>query len=142
VVTVPSFSAMGGRLVTDETGRVTLNAPALEWYLNGLDGPVGILMAELAVEMSRTVVSLAPVLKPWNIWNPLSSAVSPVAGTLKKSVYPKRGYSSRGRLYGGVNAPAYPTMFLEDPAEQLHEWVPFMSAALWTVPTAATIPAP
>lgn len=137
----PSFSAMAGKLVTDPTGRVTLNGPALEWYLNGLDGPVGILMAELAVEMSRTVIAQAPVLKRWNIWNDLSSAVSPVAGTLKASIFPKRGYSSRGRLYGGVNAPAYPTLFFEDPAEQM-KWTPFMSSALWTVPTEATIAAP
>lgn len=116
-------------------GEVLLDEDALEHYLNGIDGPVGLLMRELAVSLSRTVTALAPVMKPWNLWNPVtSSAVSKVPGTLRKSVYAKAGYSRAGRLYGGVNAMVYPTMFLEDPARQLRMEVPFMTAALWGLP--------
>lgn len=122
-------------LKIDRSGNVDLDEDVLEWYLNSTDGPVGVLMQELALQMARTVTALAPVLKPWNLWSPVtSSAVSKTPGNLRRSVHAKVGHSRRGKLYGGVNAIVYPTMFLEDPARQLHMEVPFMTAALWTVP--------
>lgn len=127
------------RLVTDSTGEVTIDKGALEWYLNSLDGPAGVYMQELAVEMARVAKAGAPILKPGNLWNPVtSSALSKVPGNLKEGVYAKAGYSKTGKLYGGANAiEGQVTAFMEDPARQIEEKRAFMTAALWSAGSAS-----
>jgi hypothetical protein len=113
------------------------NDAAIEDLLKSMDGPVGKFILEKTQQMTAMVRADAPVQKPENYsWGKRSSSYEPrSAGYLKGGVHSAMGYTKTNQLYGGVNAPYGPTLFLEQPARQLHEKIPFMSSALY----AATI---
>jgi hypothetical protein len=112
---------------------VKWNDAELEWLLNSMDGPVGRFLAEKAAEMAAVATVFAPVQSPRNwSWGRRSSSYMPRSlGYLKGSVTPHMGYTRSGRIFGGVNAAYGPTLFLEQPADQLHHAYPFLSTALY-----------
>ena len=108
---------------------------AIYRLINDLDGPVGRYLAEKVAQMTALVLAAAPLQKPKNFsWGRNSTSYMPRSlGYLKGSVRPHMGYTMKGQLFGGVNAAYGPTLFLEKPADQLHEKIPFMSSALYAV---------
>lgn len=108
---------------------------ALYDLLHSLDGPVGRWLAEKSLEMTAYAQAGAPVQKMSNwSWGRNSTSYMPRSlGYLKGSIRPHMGYTMKGQLYGGVNAAYGPTLFLERPTIQMHEKIPFMSAALYAV---------
>lgn len=109
---------------------------ALKDLLHSLDGPVGRYITEKAAELTASITIAAPLQKRRNwSWNlAKSTAYEPASlGYLKGSVRMKVGYTKAGQLYGGTNAAYGPSLFLEQPAEQLHHKIPFMSASLYAL---------
>lgn len=106
------------------------NAAALEELLNSPTGPVGQMLIELSEQVAATARSTVRV-RHTPTWTAESDARPP--GYTLASIRPHLGYNSRGHIYGGANAAADPTIFLEQPAEQLHHRYPFMTTALWSV---------
>jgi hypothetical protein len=119
---------------------VQWNDAELEDLLNSIDGPVGRWLTDKAEEMAGVATAASPLQKPENwSWGRHSTSYLPRSfGYLKGSIRPKLGYTKDGKLYGGVNAAYGPTLFLEQPARQMHSIYPFLSVALY----AATIDLP
>lgn len=118
--------------------RFILDERAYEDLFRSPDGPVGQLIAELderAAMTARGIVHVYPGTARSTIWNPATSTALLPAGYTKGTIRvhgPVRG--SRGGLYGGVNAAAAPTIFLEHPAEQMRaRGYPFLTTALNTL---------
>lgn len=109
---------------------------ALDDLLNSMDGPVGMLISELSLRaalVATTVVHVLPGTPRSGYWNSRSTAVRP-PGYTKSRIRPHLAYGSRtGHLYGGVNAPAAPSIWLEMPAEQMYETYPFLTTGLWSL---------
>lgn len=103
---------------------------SLEDLLNGIDGPVGMMLLEVSEKMAAYAKGAAPVLKPENIWT-ASDRYGEYPGYTKDNTHSKIGYGKSGKLYGGVNAPMGPTLFLEKPAKQLHHTYPFLSSSIY-----------
>ena len=103
--------------------------------LHDMNGPVGKWLAEKSLEMTSVATALAPVQSPKNFsWGRDSTSYMPRSmGYLKGKIRPHMGYTKGGTLYSGVNAPYGPTLFLEQPADQLHHKIPFLSSALYAV---------
>ena len=115
---------------------VHLDYVAIGEMLNDPDGPVGSVIEELSNKATDIARAAAPVMERRNfsMWG---AAFDPVyqygpPGKTKGSIrvhFP--AFNNRGQLYGGVNAPYGPTLFLERPARQIHSaQYMFMSAAL------------
>ena len=117
------------------SGDLQWNDAALYDMLHSMDGPVGRWLMEKSLEMTAIATALAPVQSPKNFsWGARSSSYMPRSmGYLKGNIRPHMGYTKSGQLYSGTNAPYGPTLFLEQPAEQLHHKIPFMSSALYAV---------
>jgi hypothetical protein len=107
---------------------------AIDDLLNSVDGPVGQMVAELSAQaaaVARTVVPVrdGSVRDRRRRAGRTSNARPP--GFTKASIHvhgPLRG--SLGGVYGGVNAAADPTVFLEYPAEQMDRSYPFLTTGL------------
>ncbi len=114
---------------------VTINEAAVEWLTNSPDGPVGRFIEEKTIQMTAAAVAAAPIQKPQNYsWGPHSTSYMPrSSGYLKSMIKPHFGYTRGGTIFGGVNAPFGPTVFLQKPADQLHHSYPFMTTALYSV---------
>lgn len=116
--------------------EVTWDEAALDDLLNSLTGPVGQFIAELSLRASvvaASVVHVLPGTSRSGYWNEKSTAVRP-PGTTKASIRPHLARGSRtGHLYGGVNALAAPSIFLEHPARQMYETYPFLTTGLWSL---------
>lgn len=115
--------------------EVHLDEAALEDMLNSPDGPVGAVIEELSDKAADVARAAAPVMKPENMghwghrYNPLYQYGPP--GNTKARIRPSfPRYNSQGQLYGGVNAPYGPTLFLERPARQIRGYYRFMTDAL------------
>lgn len=108
---------------------------ALEEMLNGMDGPVGRFLLEKSLEMTTLVEAAAPIQKKENwSWGKNSTSYMPRSlGYLKGSVHPHMGYTKSGKIFAGTNAAYGPTLFLEKPADQMHQKIPFMSLALYAM---------
>lgn len=96
-------------------------------------GPVGQLIAELSAETAQVARSMVRVRQVPGTRRTRaghgSSARSPGFTKGLIAVHgPVRG--SRGGLYGGVNAPGNPSIFLEYPASQMTRKYPFLTTAL------------
>lgn len=108
---------------------VTIDVQALWDLLNSADGPVGRMVQELSAQAATVALAKAPVRHTAS-WSARSNSWPP--GYLKAHIRPHLGWGSRtGHIYGGVNAPMSPTIFLEYPARQMHRAYPFMTTALW-----------
>ena len=108
---------------------------ALDDLLNSMDGPVGMLISELSLRaalVATAVVHVRPGTPASATTGRTSNARPP--GFTKARIRPHLAYGSRtGKLYGGVNAPADPSIFLEMPAEQMHTEYPFLTTGLWSL---------
>jgi hypothetical protein len=106
---------------------------AFEELLDSVDGPVGQLIAELSERAATVARAVVPVRDPLirdrrRRAGRTSNARPP--GFTKAGIRvhgPIRGATG---MYGGVNAPADPTVFLEDPASQMTRSYPFLTAGL------------
>jgi hypothetical protein len=108
---------------------------ALEDLLNSPTGLVGEYLEEKAEEAVAIATAAAPLQTPrtWS-WGKHSSSYMPRSfGYLKGNIRLHTGYTKGGTFFTGVNAPYGPTLFLEQPARQLHHAYPFLSAALYAV---------
>lgn len=114
------------------------NERALDDLLNSAHGPVGMLISELSLRASLVATSVVHVRPgtPSSATTGLTSNARP-PGFTKARIRPHLGYGkSTGKIYGGVNAPADPSIFLEMPAIQIarlgHEF-PFLTTGLWSL---------
>lgn len=120
-------------------GSLRIDPGDVEALLSDPAGPVGRLIAELdekAADVARTAVHVFPGTRRSTIWNRDTStaryAMPP--GFTRGSIRvhgPVTG--SRGGMYGGVNAAAFPTVFLEHRprgAVQMYDRYPFLTTAL------------
>ena len=108
-------------------GDITLDQAAVTELLNSPAGPVGEMLNELnnqAASVARAKVRV----RRGNTWSRRSDARPP--GYTLASIRTKIGYDSLGLIYGGVTAAEDPTIFLEDPAEQMHARYPFLTTGL------------
>lgn len=113
--------------------RVDLYPGVLEAMLNDIHGPVGKILRDVSDRMAMIAVANAPVNTRYS---PFSTTQFP-PGYTKVRTRMKVSYDTRGKLYGGVNAPHDPTVFLEkDPngASQMDSKHPFLTTALWQTP--------
>jgi hypothetical protein len=105
----------------------------LEELLNSPEGPVGQLIAELSAQAATVARATVPVRDPatrnrHRRTGRGSNARPP--GFTKAGIHvhgPVRGIYN---VYGGVNAPADPSIFLEYPARQMTRGYPFLTAGL------------
>jgi len=112
--------------------EVQLDEAAIYELLNAIDGPVGRLLTGLSdqlVVVAASVVHVFPGTPRSTIWAWGSTAVLP-SGTTKASIRPHVARGSRGGIYGGADALAVPGVFLEHPAEQMHDQHPFLTTGL------------
>lgn len=115
---------------------VHIDFAAVEDLVNSPDGPVGLLISELAHKAALIADAAAPVMQRKNfsrwgkVFNPLYQYGPP--GETKQSVHWSGfRYNAFGRLYSGVNVNYGPTLFLERPARQIRsEQYKFMTTAL------------
>ncbi len=97
---------------------------------DGLVAPLLLELAERAAEVARAVVHVRPGTRSSATTGRDSDAQPP--GLTKASIDPGIGWDE-GLIYGTVRAPADPAVFLEDPAEQLHESYPFLTTGLYSL---------
>lgn len=113
--------------------RVYLYPGVIEEMLNDIHGPVGKILREVSDRMAMIAVANAPVNTRYS---PFSTTQFP-PGYTKVRTRMKVSHDTRGKLYGGVNAPHDPTVFLEygeKGAAQMHSKHPFLTTALWETP--------
>lgn len=105
---------------------VRLDDAAITDLLTNPRGPVGELLAELSERAAAVARATVRVRSGRG-----GSTAYPPGYTLE-SIHPVLARGSYG-LYGGVNAAEDPTVFLEDPAEQMHGKYPFLTTGLWSL---------
>jgi hypothetical protein len=111
-----------------EDVRIVWDDKAVYDLLNSADGPVG----ELILELSERAAAVAKSVVRVRTQRGGSTARPP--GFTKASIkvhFPAWG--SLGLLYGGVNASADPTIFLEYPASQMTQSYPFLTMGLFSL---------
>ena len=109
--------------------------------MRDVDGPVGDLMRDISKQIADVAIAKAPILKARNVRSLRSSALRSPDGTIKTPGYLRRNITRTvghsvlhdGYLFGGAEAPGDPGIFLEAPAEQMHEKHPFLTTGLWSV---------
>jgi hypothetical protein len=102
--------------------------------LRDIDGPVGDLMRDLATQMADVARAKVRVRIPGtNRTGRTSNSKAP--GYTKSSITSTVGHSKLhdNVLFGGAEAPGNPGIFLEAPAEQMHEKYPFLTTGLWSI---------
>ena len=122
-------------------GEVVISQEAVNELFRDIDGPVGDLMRDIANQIATVAREKAPILNPRNVRSSRSSAFLADDGTIKTPGYTKRhitttvGHSKLhdNYVFGGAEAPGNPGIFLEAPAEQMHEKHPFLTTGLWAV---------
>jgi hypothetical protein len=107
----------------------------LEAVLNGPGGLVADLLTELSTRaalVATATVHVRPGTTRSTVWSPRSTARPP--GFTKRRIRPHLGWGGEtGGIFGGVNAPANPSILLEKPAVQIavyeHKF-PFLTTGL------------
>jgi hypothetical protein len=103
---------------------VHIDDRALDDLLHSPDGLVGVYVEGLSIQMAAQAKALAPVMDRSNFssfgkkMNERFQYGPP--GFTKARTHSQFGYDKAGNMYGGVAAPYGPTLFLEQPARQLH----------------------
>lgn len=111
----------------------TFRPTAVDDLLNDPAGPVGRLIAELSGRVAVIARRAVPVRDPATRNRRRRAGLHSTAhapGYTKANIRvhgPVRGHSS---LYGGVNAPGSPAIFLEYPASQMTRKYPFLTTGL------------
>lgn len=113
---------------------------AIDELLNDIDGPVGQLLAELSEQITTVARAEAPVQGPSSYTRPgmKSTSYMPRSGGFTKGgTHAATGYDSKGRLFGGTNAPYAPTIWLEHTGRRanggMRETHPFLTTGLYSV---------
>lgn len=117
---------------------VNLDQAAIYELLNGPAGLVYPFIAQLSVQaaaVATEVVHVRPGTASSATTGRTSNARPP--GFTRERIRPHMAWGTlTGNLYGGVNAPADPSIFLEMPARQIarrgHEF-PFLTTGLWSL---------
>jgi hypothetical protein len=113
-------------------GYINWNDSAFDELLNSVDGPVGQMVLELSVQAADVARKVVRVRNPATRQGRAgrhSTARAPGFTRADIRVHgPVRG--SLGGVYGGVNAAADPTIFLEQPASQMSRPYPFLTTGL------------
>ena len=123
---------------------LVIDDAALEDLLNSPDGLVGQLIAELDEQAAAVARADVPVRKiPGDRRHRAGrgSSARPPGYTKASSVVHGPVVGSRGGLYGGVNAPADPAIFLERPARQMSRRYPFLTTGLDSIQDLLLCPA-
>jgi hypothetical protein len=117
---------------------VTINQDAVDELMRDEHGPVGDLMRDLARQMAAVAIEKVRVRgtvirKGVHRTGRTSNAQLP--GYTKAHITYTVGHAklSGGVLFGGAESPGDPGLFLELPAEQMHEKYPFLTTGLWSV---------
>jgi hypothetical protein len=102
---------------------------AFEELLDSPEGPVGQLLIELSDQVAAAARDAVRV-RETPTWSRRSNAREP--GFTRATIRSHLGRGAYG-LYGGVNAAADPSIFLEQPASQMHRRYPFLTTGLWSI---------
>lgn len=110
---------------------------AFDDLLDSIEGPVGQFIAELSARAAVVAVNVVHVRPgtPASATTGRTSNARP-PGFTKARIRPHLARGTRtGHLYGGVNAPADPTIFLEylPHTEQYHRPFPFLTVGLYSL---------
>ncbi len=118
--------------------EVVISQQEIDELLRDEHGPVGDLMRDLATQMAdvaREKVRVRGVRGRFgqHPTGRTSNAQSPAY--TKRNITSTVGHSKlhNGYVFGGAEAPGNPGIFLEAPAEQMHEKYPFLTTGLWSV---------
>lgn len=119
--------------------EVIISQKDVDELMRDIDGPVGDLMRDLSREIAdvarekvrvRGVIPARPGMHPTG-----RTSNARLPGYTKTHITSTVGHSvlHDGLLFGGAEAPGNPAIFLEAPAEQMHEKYPFLTTGLWSV---------
>jgi hypothetical protein len=114
--------------------QVNLDDAEIFDMLNSADGPVGQMVTELSAQAAAVAVAVVHVRPgtPSSATTGRNSNARP-PGFTKSRIRPHLAWRADGTVYGGVNAPADPAIYLEDPARQMHKSYPFLTTGLWSL---------
>lgn len=114
---------------------------AFEEMLNGPGGLVADFIWDLSLEAAAVAIATVhvrpgtPASATTGIYTRKPSNARP-PGYTKARIRPHLAWGSRtGHMYGGVNAPADPSIFLEylPHTDQYHRPYPFLTTGLWAI---------
>ena len=114
--------------------EVEISQEAVDELMRNIDGPVGDLMRDVSKEMADVARTKVRVRIPRTDRTGRTSNANP-PGYTKEHITSTVGHAKThdGILFGGAEAPGNPGIFLEAPAEQMHEKYPFLTTGLWSV---------
>jgi len=114
--------------------EVNISEEAVEDMLRDINGPVGELMRDLARQMAVIARDKVAVRIPGSHRTGRTSSAR-ASGFTKSRITSTVGHSklNNDHVFAGAEAPGDPGVFLELPAEQMHEKHPFLTTALWSV---------
>ena len=114
--------------------EVVISQEEVDRLMQDKEGPVGDLMRDIADQIASVAREKVRVREPGRFrTGRTSSAQAP--GYTKANITTTVGNSKlhNDYVFGGANAPGNPGIFLEAPAEQMHEKYPFLTTGLWSV---------
>jgi len=113
---------------------VTIHQEEVDKLMRDIDGPVGDLMRDVSKQIANVAREKVRVRTPGTHRTGRTSN-SKTPGYTKSRITSTVGHSKLhdGLLFGGAEAPGDPGIFLEAPAEQMHEKYPFLTTGLWSV---------
>jgi hypothetical protein len=115
--------------------EVHLDDAAIYEYLNSADGPIAEALDKISERAAAVARASVPVRhlhvssRTRRHWG-FNTAYPP--GYTLVSIHSNVHWYN-GLIYGGIAAVEEPTIFLEDPASQMHRRYPFMSTAFDTM---------
>lgn len=114
--------------------EVVISEEAVRELMRDIDGPVGDLMRDIAHQIA--VVATATVrVRELGTHRTGRTSNARIPGYTKARIREAVGHAVThdNYVFGGADAPADPGLFLELPAEQMHEKYPFLTTGLWSV---------
>lgn len=114
--------------------EVVISQEEVDALMRDIDGPVGDLMRDLSKQIADVAREKVRVRIPGTQRTGHSSSAKP-PGYTKANITSTVGHSKLhgGIVFGGAEAPGNPGIFLEAPAEQMHDKYPFLTTGLWSV---------
>jgi len=118
------------------TSTVHIDDRAVFEMLNTIDGPVGrylLGLSEQAADIARSVVRVREKRSGRRRPGSRIGNTARPPGFTKASIHTDMYWDAQGLIYGGVAADFAMTVFLETPAQQMHDRYPFLSTAIETL---------
>jgi hypothetical protein len=110
--------------------EVQLDDAKIDETLTATDGPVGEWLDQMTKRMEAVAAAIAPVRRPGSVWNEATTTAAPIGWT-KSHIGRRVARYKNGELYGSINAPGHPAIFLEYPrVDRVKQ--PFLTTALWS----------